>query len=115
MAITLYFDQNVSRAIVNGLRLNEVDVMTAYEDGRAKWDDVALLERATQLGRVFVTHDRDFLREAARRRREGIYFSGVIFAQMEQALVSVYIRDLQIVAKVAELSELENQVIFLPL
>lgn len=54
MAIAFYFDQNVSRVIVNGLRLHDIDILTAFEDGRAKWDDVALLDRAAQLSRVFL-------------------------------------------------------------
>jgi hypothetical protein len=74
-----------------------------------------LLDRATQLGRVFFTHDRDFLREAAHRQHAGIHFTGIVFAQMERSLVSVYIRDLEIIAKVADLAELENRVHYLPL
>jgi hypothetical protein len=115
VAIQFYFDQNVSRAIVNGLRLKGVEVLTAFEDGRARWDDVALLDRTTQLGRVFFTHDRDFLREAARRQKAALYFTGIIFAQMEGSLISVYIRDLELIGKLADLSEIENRVTYLPL
>jgi len=74
-----------------------------------------LLDRSTELGRVFFTHDRDFLSEASRRQRIGLYFAGVIFAQLEQSLVGVYIRDLVIIAEAGTLSELENFVTYLPL
>ncbi len=33
MPIALYMDHHVPRAITLGLRLREVDVLTAYEDG----------------------------------------------------------------------------------
>lgn len=32
MTVGLYFDHNVNRAITQGLRLREVDVLTAFED-----------------------------------------------------------------------------------
>jgi hypothetical protein len=33
MAVALYMDHQVERAITSGLRLRGVDVLTAYEDG----------------------------------------------------------------------------------
>jgi len=39
-----------------GLRLRGVDVITAYEDGADDMDDSALLDRATELGRVFFSY-----------------------------------------------------------
>jgi len=54
MAIKLYMDQNVPRAITIGLRLREVDVTTAYEDGNSSLDDPELLDRASELGRVLL-------------------------------------------------------------
>ena len=39
MAIALYMDQHVPRAITVGLRLRGVDVLTAYEDGSSEEDD----------------------------------------------------------------------------
>jgi hypothetical protein len=115
VAITFYFDQNVSRQIADGVRLQGVDILTAFEDGRAKWDDVALLDRATQLGRFFFTHDRDFLRESTLRQQAGIYFTGIVFAQMEHALIRVYIHDLDMIAKLADPSKMENRVLYIPL
>ena len=37
MAIKLYMDHNVPRAITNGLRLRGVEVITAFEDGMSEW------------------------------------------------------------------------------
>jgi hypothetical protein len=48
MAIALYMDHHVPRAITVGLRLRGVDVLTAYEDGANELDDPALLDRASE-------------------------------------------------------------------
>lgn len=64
-------DVHVRRAVTNALRLRSIDVLTAQEDGAAEMDDEALLQRATEHGRVLVSQDVDLLREAARRLQEG--------------------------------------------
>ena len=58
-------DHHVPRAITTGLRLRGVDVLTAYEDGASELPDPALLDRASELGRVLFTQDDDLLAEAA--------------------------------------------------
>ncbi len=52
-------DVHVKRAVTDGLRLRGVDVMTAQEDGAAEFEDSALLDRATELGRVLFSQDDD--------------------------------------------------------
>ena len=52
MAIQLYMDHNVPRAITNGLNLKGIDLITAYEDGSSQLDDSELLDRASELERV---------------------------------------------------------------
>ncbi len=79
MPIALYMDQHVPRAITVGLRLREIDVVTAYEDGASEFEDPALLDRASALGRVLFTRDDDLLAKARQRQREGISFGGVIY------------------------------------
>ncbi len=76
MSVKLYMDVHVRRAVTEGLRLRGVDVLTAQEDGAGNFEDLKLLDRATELGRVLFTQDDDLLREAAtadrpefRRRR----------------------------------------------
>jgi hypothetical protein len=48
----LSFDHHVPRAIVVGVRQQGIDVLTAEADGTADHDDVLLLQRAADLGRV---------------------------------------------------------------
>ena len=54
-------DHHVHAAITEGLRRRGVEVITAYEDDTAELDDQRLLERATQLGRVLFSQDKDLL------------------------------------------------------
>ncbi len=115
MAVALYMDQHVPRAITAGLRLRGVDVLTAYEDGASAWEDPALLDRAGALRRVLFTQDDDLLAEAARRQAQGRPFGGVIFAHQLHVSIGTCVRDLEIIAKNADTEELANQVLFLPL
>ncbi|MFL6216038.1 MAG: DUF5615 family PIN-like protein, partial [Blastocatellia bacterium] len=80
MPLTLYMDHHVKLEVTTGLRLRNVDVLTAYEDGAHQLDDAALLDRARQSGRVLFTQDDDLLREATRRQEANIEFAGVIYA-----------------------------------
>ncbi len=65
MSVAFYMDEHFHWAITQALRERGVDCLTVQEDGRRKTDDPLLLDRATKLGRVFLTYDQDFLREAA--------------------------------------------------
>jgi len=67
VALQLYMDHHVPRAITVGLRQRGVDVLTAFEDGAHELLDPDLLDRAGVLGRVLFTRDDDLLAEATRR------------------------------------------------
>lgn len=79
MAIAFYMDHNVPRQITQGLRLRNVDVITAHEDGTQQLNDAALLDRATQLNRVLFSRDDDLLVLARQRQKAGEHFSGVVY------------------------------------
>jgi predicted nuclease of predicted toxin-antitoxin system len=115
MALTLYMDHHVPKAITNGLRLRGVDVLTAYEDGTSDADDTDLLDRATELKRVLFTQDDDLLREAATRMQGGTAFHGVIYAHQLQVPIGVCVRDLELIAKAGEAEDIINKIQFLPL
>ena len=108
-------DHNVPAAITNGLRLKGVDVITAFEDGHHTVSDPALMDRATALGRVIFTRDDDFLREAQRRQRSGIAFSGVIYAHQLRVSIGRCISDIEIITQAGELDDIRNGVQHLPL
>jgi predicted nuclease of predicted toxin-antitoxin system len=115
MAVALFMDHNVPRAITIGLRLRQVDVLTAYEDGSNELDDPLLIDRARELGRVLFTRDDDLLVEAARRQRSGITFHGLVYAHQLRAPIRRCVDELELIAKSVEPEDLLNQIIFLPL
>jgi predicted nuclease of predicted toxin-antitoxin system len=61
MSIALYMDVQLPLAITEQLRLRKVEAITAQEDRAARMSDPDLLDRASALGRVLVTQDKDFL------------------------------------------------------
>jgi predicted nuclease of predicted toxin-antitoxin system len=66
LSVGLYRDVHVARAVTIALRMHGIDVLTAQQDGAATLDDLALLKRATELGRILVSQDADLLREGTR-------------------------------------------------
>jgi predicted nuclease of predicted toxin-antitoxin system len=108
-------DVHVRWAITAGLRRRGLDVLTAQEDGAARFEDPALLDRATQLGRVLVSQDDDLLREAARRQATGERFSGVVYSHQLRITVGQTIRDLERLATIYEPADMDNRVEYLPL
>jgi len=115
MAIRLYMDHNVPRAITNGLKLKGIDLITAHEDGSSQLDDSELLDRASELERVLFTRDYNLLQEATKRHRAGIPFYGIIYAHQLKISIGDCIRDLEIIAEAGDPEDLMNQVQFLPL
>jgi len=115
MAIRLYMDHNVPRAITNGLKLKGIDLITAYEDGSNQLDDSELLDRASELERVLFTRDYNLLQEATKRQRAGVPFYGIIYAHQLKISIGDCIRDLEIIAEAGDPEDLINQVQFLPL
>jgi len=115
VALTFYMDQHVPKAITVGLRVREVDVLTAHEDGAAELKDPELLDRASALQRVLFTQDDDLLSEAARRQRENIPFYGVVYAHQLQISIGACVRDLELIAQAGDPEDMMNQIQFLPL
>lgn len=89
-------------------------MLSAYEDGAHEMEDAALLDRAQELGRVLFSRDDDLVREATRRQREGLSFSGVIYAHQRDVSIGRCTLDLYLIAEAREPEELRDRVIFLP-
>ena len=115
MSVHLYFDVHVPSAIADGLRIRGVDVLTAQEDGTAEFEDPALLDRSTELRRIFVTQDEDFLKEATRRQRAGEPFFGIVYAHQLYVTIGECVTDLEIITKDSEPHEWVGRVEHLPL
>jgi predicted nuclease of predicted toxin-antitoxin system len=72
----LLTDENIAPDVVAGLRGRGCDVRTAWDEQLIGRPDVHVLERATNQGRVVVTHDVAFGRSAI---RSGTPFAGIIY------------------------------------
>ena len=108
-------DENIPRPVTDGLRLRGVDVLTVQEDERTSFPDPIILDRATELQRVLFSQDADLLAEANRRQDEGVNFAGVIYARQLRGTIGICVRDLELIAKVANLEDFANRVQYLPL
>jgi hypothetical protein len=108
-------DHHVRRAITEGLRLRGIDVLTAEADGASRFDDSELLDRATKLGRVLFSQDRDLLREATRRQQTGEPFAGVVYAHQLKSTIGQCIEGLELISRIGEPEDFANRVEYLPL
>ena len=107
-------DVQIPSAISIGLRIRDVQVITAQEDGAARLADPDLLTRATALRMLLYTHDDDFLKEAHSRIANNEPFCGVIFSQHLNSPTGRCIDDLEIIAKTLETTDLIGRVEFIP-
>jgi len=108
-------DVHVPAAVSDGLRLRGIEVLTCQADGRVRAADEALLARAHELGRALFSQDEDMLEIAARWTTGGRKFSGVIYCHQLAAGIGRIVSDLELIAKVMSLAEIESQVIYIPL
>jgi len=108
-------DVHVRRAVTSALRLRAIDVLTAQEDGGAQLDDARLLQRATELGRVLVSHDEDLLGEGARLLREGGDFGGIVYAHQLRVTIGQMVEDLELIATATSTDEWNGRIEYLPI
>jgi hypothetical protein len=115
LSVRFFLDHNVDPAVARGLQRRGIDVITAREDGRAATPDEDLIQRATELGRVLVSHDADMPTIAARWQASGQYFSGIIYTKQRRLTVGQLVAELEIIAGAAATEEFQNSVTYLPL
>jgi predicted nuclease of predicted toxin-antitoxin system len=113
MSLTYYMDEHVDYDITRGLRRRNVDVLVVQDDSHRQTDDAIILDRATVLGRVVFTQDKDFLREAHHRQVNGIPFAGVIYAAQDKRRIGQIILELDVFAKSGNPGDLDNQLVYL--
>jgi len=115
MSLAFYMDVHVPEAITEGLRGKGIDVLTAQEDEPTTWSDSDLIDRATELSRILVSHDADMLHESKVRQQSGQPFSGVVYGHQLKLTIGKAVLDLELIAKVMTPEEMANQVVRLPL
>ena len=80
--VRFYTDENISRAVINGLRRIGIDVVSAPDAGMLSKSDDEHLELAAELGRILFTHDEDFLRLDSQR----IPHSGIAYTRQSSSI-----------------------------
>jgi hypothetical protein len=112
--LAFYMDHHVHRGIIDGLRRRGIDVLTAFEDGCERFDDEALLERATTLGRILFTQDQDFLEIAPRWQTSARYFPGIVYAIQQNIDIGGAIEYLELIAHLKSPEEMRDSVEYVP-
>jgi hypothetical protein len=107
-------DEHVPSAITEALVRLGVDVFTVQEDQREGSKDIALLERAMQLGRIIFSRDKDFLRICASLQRSRTHFAGVIYAHQVFVSIGTCIRDLELLSMAGDPEDFSDRVYRLP-
>jgi hypothetical protein len=115
MAVALFFDVHLDSVIAAQLRLRQVDVLTAQDDGADSIPDEELLERASALQRPLVTHDIRLHAMAQSWVRQGREFYGVIFGHLMQVSIGRCVRDLELIAKATDPQDWSSTIVRLPL
>ncbi len=114
MAVGVYMDVHIRSAVTTGLRLRGVEVMTAQEDGSARFRDTDLLTRASDLRMLLYTHDDDFLTEAHRRKANEEAFFGIIYSQQLRSPIGQCIEDIEIIAKALDATDVDSRIEYVP-
>lgn len=104
--IRYHLDENVHHAIARGLRLRGVDVTTSTDAGLVEADDEAQLEFAMAEGRVFFTHDSDFLKPDYADRDH----AGIVYSPKDRRTIGDVIRYLSLIAETLDTDEMKRRI-----
>jgi predicted nuclease of predicted toxin-antitoxin system len=108
-------DAHLKGAVSRGLALKGVDVLTAQDDGNDSLEDGLLRLRATELNRILVTQDEDFIGIAKRLTEERIPFTGVIYLHQNRLSIGELIHQLEVVAGASDMAEWSSRLLYLPI
>ncbi|MFN7117427.1 MAG: DUF5615 family PIN-like protein [Saprospiraceae bacterium] len=106
--IKFYTDEHVSKAIVKGLRLRGMDVMTCQEAGMMGATDEAHLAFAESRGRVIFTQDTDFIK----LHSIGQMHAGIVYAPQGRKIGDI-VNDLTLIHQVLTADDMINQIEFI--
>lgn len=115
MSLRFYFDQHVPGPVRSSLRRRGADILSTEEDGAKGEPDERLLERATELERVMVTNDEDFLVIASRWLAQGRHFAGMVRLRDQHLPYRKVVEDLSMLAEVYSPAEMIDRIEYLPL
>lgn len=113
MTLRLYADEGVDLRITNGLSRRGIDVTTALHDELIGAPRFLQIEHATELKRVIVSSDADFLELADSARSAKQHFPGLIFI-MPKTSVGTAIRSIALLATALEPGDIESWIEWIP-
>ena len=105
-AVSLYLDENLSPKIAEQLQRRGIDAVSVRELSLLGDTDVNHLERATEMGRVLVTTDVDFLRLAA----TGTPHAGIIFGKQQDHSFGDWVKNLELLCFIYTSKDMANHV-----
>lgn len=106
--IKFYTDEHIDLAVVFGLRLRGVDVVSAQEAMFLNTDDTIHFEFAQLQQRTVITQDSDFLRFHA----DGQRHCGIVYAPQHTS-IGIMIRGIMLIYDILNASDMNNHVEFL--
>lgn len=106
--VRFYADEHVSGAVVQGLRLHGVDVLTTAEAGMIGASDEEQVVFAIAEGRVLYTQDADYLR----LHRAGVTHAGIAYAKQGKPIGEV-VRGLLLVYDLLDAKSMAGAVEFI--
>jgi hypothetical protein len=107
--IRFHLDENVDPAIASGLRRRGVDATASNETGLCKASDDRQLAYSLEQGRVFVTHDEDFLILA----KQKVEHAGIAYCHPESRSIGQIISGLILIHDCLTPDDMRNHVEFL--
>ena len=111
--LKIYTDENVERAIAEGLKRRNIIAISANEAGNLGLSDEEQLEFAVSEGACLFTYDLDFFESNTRWNAQGREHYGIIYVHPLNANIGECIKKLTLYAKVYEKDELRNRILFL--
>jgi predicted nuclease of predicted toxin-antitoxin system len=107
--IRFHLDENVNKAIAEGLRRRQIDVTTTPETGLIASTDEEQLRFAHSQGRVMFTQDSDFLI----LHNSDFEHSGVVYCVKGSRSIGEILQGLILIWEVLEAEEIAGKVEFL--
>lgn len=113
MTLRLYADEGVDLRIANGLQRRGIDVTTALHDELLGAPRPLQLEHATELKRVVVTGDSDFLELADAARSARQRFPGLVFI-LPRTPIGTAIRSIALLATALRPEDIDSWIEWIP-
>ena len=109
MPLSLLCDEHVRFDVINGLRVQGIDIVSVQDLGLRGRPDPEVLSAAQQSGRIVYTSDTDFVRLS----NSGVPHSGVFFHHIRKYSPSAAINVVYLACQVLSPGEMRNRVEFL--